>query len=182
MVKKMFSLVLFSTFVFAETPKTYINMNHVLLKYTDNGTTSDFKPTGFKWTAGYLVKDFDFVSFGLEASAMLGVNNDSKSSVTLSNGNTLTNAQASLDKLYNIQLKTIIPLVDKLNANVYLGGSRVKMLTNADSFTGSSGWNSAFSYGAGLEYWFPSNISFNLDYMQYFKNLNALEIGVGFKF
>ena len=180
--KILLSSILLSSVLFAEIPKAYIDMNYVLLNYSDNGTTSDFKPTGFKLAGGYILKDFNFVSFAVEGSLMLGVDNDSKSNVTLSNENTLTNAEASLDKMYNLQIKTIVPIVDNLNANVYLGGSRVKILTSANNFTGSNSWSNSVSYGTGLKYWFPSNVSLRLDYMKYFKNIEAVEIGLGFRF
>ena len=51
---------LVSGLLLAETPKTYINMSSVLLNYSNNGTTTDFKPTGFKWTVGYVVSDFTY--------------------------------------------------------------------------------------------------------------------------
>lgn len=70
--KILLSSILLSSVLFAETPKAYIDMNHVLLNYSDNGITSDFKPTGFKWTGGYILKDFNFVSFAIEGSLMLG--------------------------------------------------------------------------------------------------------------
>lgn len=84
--------------------------------------------------------------------------------------------------MYNLQIKTIVPIFDNLNANVYFGGSRAKMLTSANNFTGSNSWSNSVSYETGLEYWFQSNVSLRLDYMKYFKNIEAIDIGLGFRF
>jgi hypothetical protein len=112
---------LFSSAIVAQNPKVYVDMSPVWMTYESKGVSSDFQPTGFKWTAGYEVKDFSFASVALEGSAILGVNNDKKSSVTNSGGTTFTNAKVTVDKLY-------------------------------------------------------------ANYMQYFNNLNTIEVGVGFRF
>ncbi len=180
--KILLSSILLSTLLLAETPKAYIDMNHVWLNYSNNGTTTDFKPTGFKWTGGYVLKDFDFASVAIEGSLMLGVNNDSKSNVTLSNGNSLTNAKATLDKLYSLHIKGILPITKGFNANLYLGGTRGKLLSSSNQSKSKSSFENSFSYGGGLEYWTPANVSVYANYMQYFKNLDAIEVGVGFRF
>ena len=74
--EKAFVLILCSSvFLIADESKIYINMNPIVFNYSNNGTTTDFKPTGFKWTAGYVVKDFDFVSFGLDTENKLQMPN-----------------------------------------------------------------------------------------------------------
>jgi hypothetical protein len=53
-MKKIFTLgILLSSSLLATEPKVYINMSPVLFDYSNNGTTTNFKPTG------YLVKNFD---------------------------------------------------------------------------------------------------------------------------
>ena len=183
-MKKVILLSLcLSSFIIANEPnKAYIDMNHVWLNYSNNGTTTDFKPTGFKWTGGYVFKDFDFASVAIEGSLMLGVNNDSKSSVTLSNGNSLTNAEATLDKMYSLHIKGILPITKGFNANLYLGGTRGKLLSSSNQSKSKSSFENSFSYGGGLEYWTSANVSVYGNYMQYFKNLDAVEFGIGFRF
>ena len=166
----------------ADESKVYIDMNPSVLSYSDNGTTSDFKPTGFKWTAGYIVKDFDFVSFGVEGSLLLGVDNDVKSKVKNSKGNSFTNAIVSIDKMYSLHLKSILPITNGFNANLYIGGTRGKLLSSSDQSSSSDSVENSVSYGIGLEYWSSADISVYANYMQYFKNLNAIEVGVGFRF
>jgi opacity protein-like surface antigen len=87
-----------------------------------------------------------------------------------------------LEKLYNVNLKAMVPLVGNLSANAYLGASRAKMLSTATNYKSNNAWDNGISYGAGLEYNFLSDVSVHLNYMQYFKNLNGLEFGVGFQF
>ena len=73
------------------------------MNYESKGINSKFKPIGFKWAAGYVVKVFSFASIAVEYSALLGVDNDTKSSVTNSGGTSFTNAKVSVDKLYSFK-------------------------------------------------------------------------------
>lgn len=182
MQKILFLSALVSGLLLAETPKTYIDMSSVLLNYSNNGTTTDFKPTGFKWTMGYVVSDFTYASVALEGSAMLGVDNDRKSTVQNSNGDTFTNAQVSIDKMYSLNVKGMLPLSQSFTANLYLGGTRGKVWSSSNNSTSNSSFENSFSYGAGLEYYLPADVSLYANYMQYFKNLSAVEFGLGFRF
>ncbi len=180
--KILLSSILLSSFLFAETPKAYIDMNYVWANYSNNGTTTDFKPTGVKWTGGYVVKTYPYLSVAVEGSAMLGVNSDTKSTVHNSSGATFHNADVSIEKMYSLNLKTIIPLSNSFNVNVYLGGTRGEVSSFSDESNSKGGFENSFSYGAGLEYWTPADVSVYANYMQYFKNLDAVEVGVGFRF
>jgi len=182
MNKLLISMIIASSTVIAQNPKLYVDMSPTWMKYESSGVNSDFKPTGFKWTAGYEVKDFSFASVALEGSVMLGVNSDKKSSVKNSSGTTFTNAKITVDKLYALHLKGMFPLSGGINANVYMGGSRGKVLSSSDQSTSNSSFENSFSYGAGLEYWSSANVSVYANYMQYFNNLNAIEVGLGFRF
>ena len=177
----LISLVL-SSALLATEPKVYVNMSQSLLTHSDNGTVSDFELTGFKWTAGYVVQEFGSVEIALEGSAMLGVNNDSKASVTSASRGTFSNAQEILEKLYNVNLKMMIPIVQNLSVNTYLGASRAKVLSTATNYKSNKAWYNGISYGAGLEYNVLPDVSVHLNYMQYFKNLNGVEFGLGFQF
>lgn len=175
------STILGSTLLLA-TPNTYVNMSNSWLNHSDNGTVDEFKPTGFKWTVGYVLKEFDHFNLAIESSAMLGVNNDTKVSVASSGTGTFTNAVETLDKLYNVNVKAIVPINDNFAVNVYLGASRVNILSTATNYGDNNSWDNGISYGAGLEYNLLSDVSVHVDYMQYFKNLNAVEVGLGFRF
>ena len=157
-------------------------MGSILSSYESEGMSSDFKPTGFKWTAGYVVKEFCYASMALEGSAILGVNSDKKSTVQNSSGETFNNAQVRIDKMYSVNVKSMFPLSQSFNANLYLGGTMAKVLSSSDNFSSKSSFENSFSYGAGLEYWSSADVSLQVKYMQYFKNLSAVEVGVGFKF
>ena len=174
--------ILLSGALLANEAKAYIDMNPVLLNYSNNGTDIDFKPTGFKWTAGYLLKDFNLVSFAIEGNAIVGVNSDTKSKVKGKNGITLNQADVSLDKLYGVQLKTIIPITNSFNGNLFVGASRAKVISVASNSINKNDFKNSLSYGAGLEYWSSANVSLYGNYMQYFKNLSAVEFGLGFRF
>jgi len=182
-MKKTLTLgILLSGTLLANEPKVYVDMSPVWMNYESKGISSDFKPTGFKWSTGYVLKDFSFASVALEGSALLGVNHDKKSTVQNSNGDTFNNATVSVDKMYALHLKSMFPLSQSFNANLYLGGTTAKVLSFSDNSSSKSSFENSFSYGAGLEYWSSVNVSVYANYMQYFKNLNAVEIGVGFRF
>lgn len=182
MKKSLLLSLCFTSFIIADESKTYIDMSPVWMNYESKGISSDFKPTGFKWTAGYVLKDFSFASVAVEGSALLGVNHDKKATVNNSNGDTFTNATVSMDKLYSLHLKSMFPLSQSFNVNLYLGETTAKVLSSSDNSSSKSSFENSFSYGGGLEYWTSANVSVYANYMQYFKNLNAVEIGVGFRF
>jgi len=182
MKKSLLLSLCFTSFIIADESKTYIDMSPIWMNYESKGISSDFNPIGFKWTAGYVLKDFSFASMALEGSALLGVNHDKKSTVQNSNGDTFNNATVSVDKMYALHLKSMFPLSQSFNANLYLGRTTAKMLSFSDNSSSKSSFENSFSYGAGLEYWTDADVSVYANYMQYFKNLNAVEIGVGFRF
>jgi len=182
MKQTLFLSIVLSGTLLANEPKVYIDMNPVQLNYSNNGTGTDFKPTGFKWTVGYLIKDFNMVGFGIEASAMLGVNSDEKARIKDTKGIELRQASVVLDKLYSLHLKTVIPFSSSFNANLYIGTSRAKVESLALNAVNKSSFENSVSYGAGLEYWSMANVSVYGNYMQYFNNLSAIEVGLGFRF
>ena len=182
MNKLLVSIWMLTGIVVAENPKIYLDMSPIWFNYESKGVSSDFNPNGFKWTMGYELKDFSFASVAIEGSALLGIENDKKSSITNSSGVTFTNAKVTVDKIYSLHLKGMFPLSNSLNANIYMGETRGKISSSSDQSTSNSSFENSFSYGAGLEYWMPANVSLYANYMQYFKNLDAVEVGVGFRF
>ena len=182
MNKLLVSMLIFSSAIEAQSPKIYVDISPVLMNYESQGISSEFKPIGFKWTTGYVVKEFSFASIAVDGSAMWGVKHNKKTTVQNSNGDTFGNATVSVDKMYSLHLKSMFPLSQSLNANLYLGGTGGKVLSSSDTSNSKSSFENSFSYGAGLEYWSSADASVYANYMQYFKNLNAIEIGVGFRF
>jgi opacity protein-like surface antigen len=175
------SLVMSSTLLATE-PTGYVNMDYVYLKHINNGTSSDFKPTAFQWTVGYNVATWNNISIGLEGSAMLGVISDTKRSVKSSTGGTLVNVQEQLDTLYSLNVKASLPLFLNFSTHLYVGGSRAKIESIADNYANKSVYDSSLSYGAGIKYLIAKDVSVHADYRHYFKNLEAVQIGVGFGF
>lgn len=182
MHKLLVTMLMFSTAVLAENPKVYLDMSPIWSNYESKGISSEFKPTGFKWTAGYVVKEFSWLSVAVESSVILGVNTDTKSTVQNSSGETFNNAQVGIDQLYSLNVKGMFPLTQSMNANLYVGATRGKIFSSSDNSTYHASYDNSVSYGAGLEYWFPADVSLYVNYMQYFKNLDAIEVGVGFRF
>jgi len=171
-----------SSLLLAQSNENYINMSHSWLTHSDNGTVSDFNPTGFKWTIGKNLTTFKGIELAVEGTAMLGVNHDKKSSVASSSTGTFSNASIALDKLYNVNLRVKKEVLKDFSLQAYLGASRGKMIPIALNNTPSHGYQNSISYGAGVSYDIFSDVSINLEYMQYFDNLNGIEFGVGFRF
>lgn len=171
-----------SSFVLATETEYYIEMAPTVLSYSGNGSTDNLKPTGFKWTVGYTLGSINKIKISTEGSVILGVNSDNRDSLSTTSGGTFTNSKTSLEELYNINLKATLPILDQLYLNGYLGGSQAKLLSTADNYQSENEFDSSVSYGAGLKYEFLSDIYLQVNYMQYFKNLNATEFALGFKF
>jgi len=171
-----------SSLLSAETKKTYINMSHSWLTHSENGTVSDFNPTGFKWTIGQELINFKGINIAVESTVMLGVNNDKKTSVASTATGTFSNASIALEKLYNVNLRVQKEVLKDLSLQAYLGVSRIKMIPLAINNRPTRTYENGLSYGAGISYDFLPNVSVNFKYMQYFKNLSAIEVGMGFRF
>lgn len=73
-------------------------------------------------------------------------------------------------------------VVDDLSASAYLGTSRAKMISTTTNYNSNNVYDNGITYGAGLEYNILCDVSIHLEYMHYFKNLNAVEFGLGFRF
>ena len=108
--------------------------------------------------------------------------NDTKRSVKSSSGGTLVNAQEQLDKLYSLNIKASVPLFSNFSTHLYVGGIQGKIESIADNYANKSVYDNSLSYGAGVKYLIANDVSVHADYRHYFKNLEALQIGVGFGF
>jgi opacity protein-like surface antigen len=179
--------LLTSSLLVAETKETYLNMSHSWLSHSwlshsDNGTVSDFNPTGFKWTIGQELTSIKGIDIAVEPTVMLGVTHDKKASVASATTGTFSNASIALDKLYNVNLRVQKEVLKDLSLQAYLGVSRAKMIALAINNTPNQTYENALTYGAGISYEFLPDVSVNLEYMQYFKNLSAVELGLGLGF
>ena len=171
-----------SSLLSAETKESYINMSHSWLTHSENGTVSDFNPTGFKWTIGQELTNFKGINIAVETTAMLGINNDKKTSVASATTGTFSKASITLDKLYNVNFRVQKEVLKDVSLQVYVGASRGKIIPLAINNIPKHTYENGFSYGAGISYNILDDVSVNLEYMQYFKNLSAIEFGMGFAF
>ncbi|MBU1667525.1 porin family protein [bacterium] len=182
MKKTIMITLALSSALLATSPKVYVNMSQSLLSHSDNGTVSDFDPTGFKWTVGHNFYAFNGIELALEGTVMLGVDEDEKASVASSSTGTFTNASIMLDTLYNVNLRAQKEVVKDWSLQAYLGASRGKMIPIALNNRPNHGYRNSLTYGAGVSYSILEDVSLNFEYMQYFENLDAVEFGVGFRF
>lgn len=184
-------ILLISSLLFGEdeSPTGYIYADTVFFTVNKTGTNQNFSPKGMKWAFGYALGDYTLpvvemdISTGLELDFISSAGGDTKSNV-ISNSTeiNLGEVSASMDTLYALYLKTPISIAGKFDFNTYLGLSHSSLTLKNKDFTISDNQTTSLSYGFGLEYMLPQNISIHASYMQYFANLSSLDIGLGVKF
>jgi opacity protein-like surface antigen len=191
-MKKVIILVLSLTvFSLAEedNPVGYVYVDTVFYSVGKTGTNQKFSPKGMKWSLGYLLGDYTIpfveidISTGLEFDFITNTSSHTKSNVISSSTEiNLGEVTASIDNIYALYLKTPISIAGKFDLNTYLGISSSSLTLKNKDFTISDNQTTSISYGFGLEYMLPQNISVHVSYMQYFANLSSLDIGLGVKF
>ena len=179
MLKKILIIsILFSNLLSA---KMYTDLKYALLNCSKNETNKDFKINGYKLALGYMFENLPYIDIGIENS-ILYANGRERDSVDFKDETSLKNASINIDFLYAIHLKATTQIVDILYGTIYLGVDTARVGTAASDYTNSNSWDSSFSYGVGLEYWIPMDVSIQLSYMSYFNNLDGIEFGFGLKF
>ena len=184
------SLVL-NSLIFAEDDKPigYIYADRVMYSVSSTGTTQNFNPKGLKLAFGYILGDYTVpvveidISTGLEFDFITNISSHKKSNVISSSTDiNLGDVTASIDNVYALYLKTPISVAGKFDFNTYLGMSSSSLTLKNRDFIISDNRKTSLSYGFGLEYMLPQNISIHASYMQYFANLSSIDIGLGVKF
>jgi len=191
-MKKLTILILFlSSFLLGEEdgPVGYIYSDTVFFSVSKTGTNQNFSPKGMKWAFGYLLGDYTLpiveidISTGLEFDLISSAGSHTKSDV-ISNSTDINLGEitARMDNVYALYLKTPISVAGKFDFNTYLGISSSSLTLKSKEFTISDNQTTSLSYGFGLEYMLPQDISVHASYMQYFANLSSFDIGLGVKF
>jgi len=191
-MKKIIILILFlSSFLLGEedTPVGYIYSDTVFFSVSKTGTNQNFSPKGMKWAFGYLLGDYTIpvveidISTGLEFDFISSAGGHTKSNV-ISNSTDINLGEitAKMDNVYALYLKTPISVAGKFDFNTYLGISSSSLTLKSKDFIISDNQTTSLSYGFGLEYMLPHDISIHASYMQYFANLSSFDIGLGVKF
>jgi len=184
-------ILLLSSMLFAEDdgPVGYIYTDMVYYNVSDTGTNQNFSPEGMKWAFGYILGEYTIpvveidITTGLEFDFISSTNSHKKSNVISDSTEVnLGDVTASIDNIYALYLKTPISVDGKFDVNTYLGFSSSSLTLKNKDFTISDNQTTSLSYGVGLEYMLPKNISIHASYMQYFSNLSSIDIGVGVKF
>lgn len=184
-------ILLLSSLLFSEedAPVGYVYADTVFYSLSETGTTQNFSPKGMKWAFGYLLGEYTIpvveidVSAGLEFDFITSTSAHTKSDViSTSTEINLGDVTARIDNIYALYLKVPVSIVGKFDFNTYLGMSSSSLTLKNEDFTISNNQTTSISYGFGLEYMLPQNISIHANYMQYFANLSSLDIGLGVKF
>lgn len=184
MKKTVLAMALCSSILLAESKNLYVEVGGNFLTHDkdENGLKSDMDSTALKVTLGSVLMEKKNYHVSLEGLVMLGLEGDTKASVTQNSGTQLTNAKLYVDKLYGLNLKVTAPLTTDFNVHAYLGASHAKTIAKADNYNKSNDFQSSLTYGVGMDYAFASNVYLYANYMQYFDNLSAFEGGLGFRF
>lgn len=191
-MKKIIVTVLVSSlglFADDDKPVGYIYADTVMYNATNTGTTQNFSPKGLKLAVGYLLGEYTIpvididISTGLEFDFITSTLAHTKSNViSSSTGINLGDVTANMDNVYALYLKTPISIAGKFDFNTYIGMSTSSLTLKNKDFTISDNQTTSLSYGFGLEYMLPQNISVHASYMQYFANLSSIDVGFGVKF
>lgn len=189
-MKKIILLCLLSLLLLAEeNPKGYVNFDFCTLLFQSTGVNKNFTPKGVKWTAGYNLKKFTVPYLDMEInSAIEGLMITSTGSSTQNNSIGLISdvnygeITATLGHLYAMHLKTPLSIGERLDINIFLGTSHSEMILQNENFDTLTNTNTSLSYGLGVEYMLPKNISTHASFIQYFNNLSSIELGLGVKF
>ena len=190
-MKKIIIFLLFSCILNAEddAPMGYIYVDTVLFSTSNTGTTQDFNPRGMKWAIGYLLGEYSIPIVEIEISTGLEFNYISNSKTAVKDDVISTSTEVnlgkvatSIDNIYALYLKTPISVAGKFDFNTYLGLSSSSLTLKNKNFLISDNKKTSLSFGFGLEYMLPQNISIHASYMQYFSNLSSIDIGLGVKF
>jgi len=172
-----------------DEPIGYIYADMVMYSASKTGTTQDFSPRGMKYAFGYILGEYTIpfieidISPALEFDFITTTKKHTKSNViSSSTGINLGEVTASIDNVYALYLKTPISIAGKFDFNTYIGMSSSSLTLKNKDFTVSDNQKTSLSYGFGLEYMLPQNISLHATYMQYFANLSSIDVGLGIKF
>ena len=188
MLKNFLCMILvLSNLSFASESSFYGNLQYTKLNYSNTGSDKDFGLDGYKLSFGYLFNDvFNSketlpITLGIEGSISL-LNSKSRETIHFKNGTVLHDASVDINALYATHLKATTPLFDLLYGNLYFGWNMADIGTSALEYERKSKNESGLSYGLGIEYWIPIGVSIQANYMRYFENLDAIEVGFGLKF
>jgi len=190
-MKKIIILIILSTWLLSkdDKPVGYIYVDTVMYTASETGTNQNFNPKGMKWAFGYLLGEYTIpvveieIATGLEFDFISNTSKHTKSDVISSSTEiNLGDVTASIDNVYALYLKTPISVAGKFDFNTYIGMSSSSLTLVNKDFKISDNKTTSLSYGFGLEYMLPQNISVHASYMQYFSNLSSIDIGLGVKF
>ncbi len=165
---KILLFVALSSVLFSDI---YIGLDYSQLKYSRNGTEKDFRPKAMILKGTYKFHK----NFAIETSLGSGIVNDKKDVIGYEN------AKVDLDYLLSTNLKTILPMSEKVNLNLLLGVSYIKLSTEANNFQRDGAEGSIYS-GIGFDYKILNNIYFETNIIQYFRNIKAIDLGLSYKF
>lgn len=189
-MKKLFIFILISISLWAEkTPKGYIHFDFCTMLFQSTGVNKNFTPKGVKWTAGYHLKEFMIpyleieINSAIEASIISSTASSKQdNSIGLISDVNYGEITSTLGHLYAMHLKTPLSIGERLDINIYLGTSHSEMILQNQNFDTLTNTNTSLSYGLGVEYMLPKNISTHASFIQYFNNLSSIEFGLGVKF
>jgi outer membrane autotransporter protein len=177
-MKKTVFLMATAAFMAGAQAQVYGELGYTSVKFksTEDGDTYKSSPNAIRGIVGYDA----YPNLAIEGMLAFGMGSANVSGPDVPNGMKL-----KVDNAYGLFLKPKTKLNDKLEVFGRLGYTKAKYKI---SYLGRSTNESddSLSYGAGLNYAIASNISLNLDYVQYVKDdvskSKGITFGIGYKF
>jgi opacity protein-like surface antigen len=177
-MKKTVFLMATAAFMAGAQAQMYGELGYTPVKFkaTEDGDTYKSSPNAVRGIVGYEIHP----NLAIEGMLAFGMGSDNLSGPGVPSGTKL-----EVDNAYGLFLKPKTKLNEKLEVFGRLGYANVKYKI---SYLGRSTNESddSLSYGAGLSYAIASNISLNLDYVQYVKDdvskSKGMTFGIGYNF
>lgn len=179
-MKKLILLLMFSLLSAHANNSFYFGLAPAYLTYESKGVKPKFHIVGEKYTLGYTIKSYGIYTASIEGSIIVA-GSDKKASITNSYG-TFKNAEVTMEQLYSLHLKNQFDFTNTLNGSFYMGVTRGKIYSSSNRGVSNKKFENSFSYGVGLEYKLNPQVSMQVNYMQYYKNLSSVEVGLVLKF
>lgn len=178
---KNFALVIaLAASAFSAQAQTYgeIGYTGVTYKEKSDGVELKASPSAIRGILGYELNS----NLAIEGLLAVGVG-DSKGKV---NGQSITGLELGVTNVVGIYLKPKVKLSNDFEIFGRFGYASSKAEISLEGVGSESVSENSFSYGAGFNYAINTNVSLNIDYMQYVNKDGAkgsgYTLGVGYKF
>lgn len=153
--------------------KSYVGVQYGIGNYSEKNISEDFKPTALIGRFGYFYRP----NISIEARLGAGIEDDTQFLTEL--GVSGLDASFELDSILGAYARGHINLTESSSLYGVLGFSRIEATTSVPAFpaASSTGDESSFSYGVGVDIAIGGSGTLNIEYIRYLDKDN-LDLGV----